>query len=150
MSSPASATGRNDAIATIPIYIDTHDQSIFGSGSRRGRSWSECTFELTDYDPSLPLHLFTTLSLRNKDSKVARPLQDEAPTKNFAFEPLLRRNQTRLRRQSGLILRPRLKLEGYMVPPRASYSKDRMRELERSGHKQEIGDRKEGDAGPGV
>jgi hypothetical protein len=35
----------------------------------------EYMFELPNYNPSLPLHRFATVKLRDKDGKFARPLQ---------------------------------------------------------------------------
>ena len=71
--------------AIVTVQVHAHDQSIVGPSKPRSGAWPECAFELADYDPSLPLHLFVTVKLRDRDGRLVKPCPGEHPTKNFAF-----------------------------------------------------------------
>jgi hypothetical protein len=73
--------------AMITVQVSTHGQSVPDPSKPRSPSWSECNFELADYDPSLPLHLFITVKLHDRDGMVVKPWQGEHLTRNFAFGP---------------------------------------------------------------
>jgi hypothetical protein len=130
---PAPADHSKKTNATITIHLYAHDQSIPDPSKPRGPSWAECTFELTDYDPTLPLHLFATVKLRDKGGKAARPLLDEHLTKTFTFAPTTHESG----REWGLALRSRLRSGSRLVSSRTASSRERVCSSERDGKEPE-------------
>jgi hypothetical protein len=62
---------------TTSIDLYAHGESVPDPRNPRGEAQTQCTFALADYDPSLPLHLFATLKLRDRDSQVASLVEDK-------------------------------------------------------------------------